>query len=69
MQSLNRQPSEELDYEKEEEKLKNMKYPGLHLLKQKLKYDNEYEDRETENNNNSDINRKEESVGTFRDPE
>lgn len=32
-QSLKKQPSEEIDFEQEEAKIKAKKYPGLHLLK------------------------------------
>jgi hypothetical protein len=32
-QSLKKQPSEEIDFEREEAKIKAKKYPGLHLLK------------------------------------
>lgn len=60
-QSLKKQPSEEIDFEREEAKIKAKKYPGLHLLKQKLQYDNDL-DGETVNNHKSDLIRKEDSI-------
>lgn len=39
--SINKESSESFNCEREESKLKEKKYPGLNLLKQKLQYDND----------------------------